>query len=116
MKNLLDAHMIAEEDVFYSRLKDGEASPKSSEEETLEAFEEHRLSKFLSDEIADLPADDESWMAKVTVLGEMIDHHVKGEETKIFRMARNQFTEEELSELNDEFESRRGEFAEKEAA
>lgn len=112
LKNSLDAHMIAEEDVFYSRLKDGE----TSKNEILEAFEEHHMAKLISDEIANLPLDDESWMAKVTVFKEMIDHHVEEEETEIFKRAKKQFTEEELSYLNEEFESRRDEFVEREAA
>lgn len=107
LKNTLDAHMIAEEDVFYSRLKE---SNEKSNDEVLEAFEEHHLAKVISDEITDLPVDDDSWMAKIHVFKEMVNHHMKREETTVFRQARKWFTKEELLELGDEFESRRGEF------
>jgi hemerythrin-like domain-containing protein len=106
LKNSLDAHMIAEEDVFYSRLKNN----KNSKVEILEAFEEHHMAKIISDEIANLSLDDEAWMAKVAVFREMIEHHVEEEESEIFKQARRRFDEKELEGLNLEFESRRDEF------
>jgi hemerythrin-like domain-containing protein len=106
LMNSLDAHMIAEEDVLYSRLREN----RKTRDEILEAFEEHHMAKIISDEIANLSLDDESWMAKVTVFKEMIDHHVEEEETEVFKKAKKLFSAVELAELNHEFESRRDEF------
>jgi hemerythrin-like domain-containing protein len=106
LMNTLDAHMIAEEDVLYSRLRENE----KTRGEILEAFEEHHLTKTIADEIANLSVDDESWMAKTRVLKEMIDRHVKAEENKVFKKAKKLFSRQELAGLNHEFESRRDEF------
>jgi hemerythrin-like domain-containing protein len=106
LRNSLDAHMIAEENVFYSRLQANE----NSRSQILEAFEEHHMAQIISDEIANLPADDDSWLAKLAVFKEMIDHHVEEEESEVFAQAKKQFTPSELEAINREFEIRRDEF------
>ncbi len=106
LMNALDAHMIAEEDVLYSRLRENE----KTKDIILEAFEEHHLAKIISDEIADLPVDDESWSAKLTLFKEIIDRHVKEEEKHVFKKAKKLFSSKQLVELNHEFVSRRDEF------
>lgn len=68
-------HTIIEEEVFYPGVKDA-----VKEDLEQEAYVEHDAAKAMIAEIlADTPEDD-FYEAKVTVLGEMIKHHVKEEE------------------------------------
>lgn len=80
----LSVHAQIEEEIFYPALR---AAIK--ETDLLDEAEvEHASAKEL---IAQIEAGDESdpkWEAKVTVLGEYIDHHVKEERRDIFTKAR----------------------------
>jgi hypothetical protein len=82
----LSVHTVIEEEIFYPACK-GEA-----EEDLLdEAYVEHDGAKVLVAEIAQGSPDDDFYDAKVTVLSEMIKHHVKEEEKPgegIFAQAR----------------------------
>jgi hypothetical protein len=71
----LSVHAQIEEEIFYPACK-GEA-----EDDLLdEAYVEHDGAKVLIAEIAAGSPDDDFYDAKVTVLSEMIKHHVKEEE------------------------------------
>jgi len=89
LSHVLDAltiHTNMEEQIFYPALrKAGGSEEKSS---VLEAFEEHASAKDLIAKIRSLPPRDETLTAKVTVLKEMIEHHVEEEESQIFSEAR----------------------------
>jgi hemerythrin-like domain-containing protein len=54
----------------------------------LEAFEEHASAKDLIAKIRALPPRDETLTAKITVLKELVEHHVEEEESQIFSEAR----------------------------
>jgi hemerythrin superfamily protein len=89
LAQLLDAltiHTNMEEAIFYPALrKAGGSDEKSS---VLEAFEEHASAKDLIAKIRALPPRDETLTAKITVLKEMIEHHVEEEESEMFSEAR----------------------------
>jgi len=89
LAQVLDAltiHTNMEEQIFYPALrKAGGSDEKNS---VLEAFEEHASAKDLIAKIRALPPRDETLTAKVTVLKEMIEHHVEEEESQIFSEAR----------------------------
>ncbi len=71
----LSVHTMIEEEIFYPACKD------NAEEDLLdESYVEHDGAKVLVAEIAAGSPDDEFFDAKVTVLSEMIKHHVKEEE------------------------------------
>jgi CO dehydrogenase/acetyl-CoA synthase beta subunit len=53
-----------------------------------EALVEHAGAKELIAQLEDMSPDDELYDAKVTVLGEQIQHHVKEEEGEMFPKAR----------------------------
>jgi hemerythrin superfamily protein len=80
----LTVHTIIEEEIFYPACKD------AVEEDLLkEAFVEHDAAKLLIAEIeANEDGSDEFFDAKVQVLSEQIDHHVKEEEEDLFPQAR----------------------------
>ena len=68
----------------------------------LEAVEEHRVAKWLLAEIAATAPDDERYEARVTVLIEVVRHHVKEEESDFFPDLRDVATRAELLDLGDE--------------
>ena len=77
---LLTVHATIEEEIFYpaARAADVEADLLD------EAEVEHASCKDLIAQIQTMDAHDELFDAKVTVLGEYIDHHVKEEEGELF--------------------------------
>ena len=82
---MLTAHAAAEEELFYPAARD-----VLGEDEDLidEADVEHGTAKDLIAQIEASTPDDPLYDAKVKVLGEYIDHHVKEEEGEIFPKAK----------------------------
>ncbi|QHE87119.1 hemerythrin domain-containing protein [Hydrogenophaga sp. BPS33] len=80
----LTVHAQIEEEIFYPALREA-----LSETDLLaEAEVEHASAKDLIAQIEAMDTADEMFDAKVTVLGEYIDHHVKEERNEIFPKAR----------------------------
>ena len=76
----LTIHTKIEEEIFYPACKD-----KVEEDLLKEAYVEHDAAKLLMAEIeAGSGQSDDYFDAKVQVLGEEIDHHVKEEEDELF--------------------------------
>lgn len=82
--NELTVHAQIEEEIFYP------ATRKAIKDEMLmnEAQVEHTSAKDLIAQIQDMNPGDPLFDAKVIVLGEYIDHHVKEERTEMFPKAR----------------------------
>ena len=80
----LQVHMEGEEKFLYPVLVEND----ESRELTLEAYEEHGVAKNLMKQFGRQTPGDERWMAKMKVLKEIIEHHVKEEEREMFKMAR----------------------------
>lgn len=80
----LSAHAQVEEEIFYPALR---ATLKDTDL-LAEAEVEHQSAKDLIAQIEAAPEADEKFDAKVKVLGEYIDHHVKEERNEIFPKAR----------------------------
>jgi hypothetical protein len=98
----LSVHAEIEEAVLYERIKE-DSKTKKDEDQILEAFEEHHVAKWLLFELRNLAPSDEKWGAKLTVLNEMIDHHVEEEESDCWKIARKLFSAEQLDEMGDEY-------------
>lgn len=71
----LSVHATVEEQLVYPLL-----AHDKKEDETAEAYEEHHVVKMMLAELADMKASDKKVKAKVCVLKEMVQHHVKEEE------------------------------------
>ena len=80
----LSVHAQIEEELFYPALR---AALKETDL-LAEAEVEHQSAKDLIAQIEGMGEADEMFDAKVTVLGEYIDHHVKEERNEIFVKAR----------------------------
>ncbi|HKP95582.1 MAG TPA: hemerythrin domain-containing protein [Fibrobacteria bacterium] len=108
LKMELTLHAEAEERFFYPRLE----PPKETHELTLEALEEHKVVKTL---LAELDEDDkgtEEWAAKLTVLRENVEHHVKEEEEELFRKAKAVLSREDAESIGEEIEEYKEEYSE----
>lgn len=94
----LTAHAEIEESIFYPAFK-GDVGTKKGEELTLEAYEEHNVIKFILGELPTVDPGDETFEAKVTVLKEIVAHHVEEEEGEMFPAAEKKLGAEKLEEL-----------------
>jgi hemerythrin-like domain-containing protein len=103
MRTKLQAHADAERKVLYKRLeKEGDEEARSF---AYEGAVEHELVEELLDQLNRSRAkDSEQWTAKMTVLKEMVQHHVEEEESTGFKAARSTLDSEELEALGDRFE------------
>ena len=79
----LTAHATVEEEIFYPATRADDTDDLLDEVEV-----EHGTAKDLIAQIEDMEPDDDLYDAKVTVLGEYIDHHVKEEEGELFPKAK----------------------------
>ena len=88
----LTVHATIEEEVFYPAVREG-----IDEEDLMdEAAVEHASAKDLIAQLEEASPEDDHYDAKVTVLGEMIDHHVKEEEDEMFPKARKAIDVDEI--------------------
>jgi len=78
----LAAHAALEEQLFYPALERN--VPPEDRPAILEAREEHKIVKRLIEELAELGPEDESFDAKMKVLGERVEQHAKDEERELF--------------------------------
>jgi hemerythrin superfamily protein len=101
---MLTAHATAEEELFYPRARE-----VLGDDEDLvdEADVEHASAKELIAQIEDGSPDDPLYDAKVKVLGEYIDHHVKEEEGEMFPKVRK--SDLDLDMLGEEIAARKAE-------
>lgn len=101
----LAVHAGIEEAVLYPALRERFAA--SEESDVLEALEEHHVVKLLLAELQSMPSESDRYTAKVTVLREIVDHHVDEEEDELFKQVRREFSRSELVELGDELTAAR---------
>lgn len=94
MRELM-VHARVEERIVYPRLREIE----KLEDTVKEGIEEHHVAEQLMEEIAQMAASDEQWMAKVSVLKEMVEHHVEEEEKELFPKASKELDKDEIEEL-----------------
>lgn len=102
--NELTVHARIEEEIFYPALR---AALKDTDM-LAEAEVEHASAKDLIAQIEAATQSDEMFDAKVTVLGEYIDHHVKEERNEMFPKARAA-RKLDLVAMRDELQARKEE-------
>lgn len=100
----LTVHAQIEEEIFYPALREA----IKDTDLLAEAEVEHQTAKDLIAQIESMPEADEMFDAKVKVLGEYIDHHVKEERGEIFPKARSA-RKLDLVAMRDELETRKEE-------
>jgi len=105
----LEMHTRIEEEIFYPAMR--ELPTKKAEEMVNEAYEEHHVVKLVLAELPQVDVEDERFDAKMTVLSELIEHHVEEEEDEMFKSAQK-LGPEKLEELGAEMQARAGEAGE----
>jgi hypothetical protein len=99
----LEGHTLIEEEIFYPAVRGLET--QKAEEMILEAFEEHHVVKLVLGELPRVNPEDERFEAKMTVLSELVQHHVEEEEKEMFKLAQK-LGKDELTSLGEQMEER----------
>jgi hemerythrin superfamily protein len=99
MKTALLAHAKSEEALIYPALR----AKRASHVEALEAFAEHQIIHELINELSRLNAGKDEFDAKLRLLKEVIMHHVREEESTVFRLMKKEFTGKQLKNFDEKF-------------
>jgi hemerythrin superfamily protein len=97
----LTVHAAIEEAIFYPAVR---REVPDLEDEILESLEEHHGVKWTCLELTQMDPSDDRYDAKVIVLSEHVNHHVKEEEEEWFPKVRDAMTRTRLTELGDAME------------
>ncbi|PZM81449.1 MAG: hemerythrin domain-containing protein [Candidatus Melainabacteria bacterium] len=81
----LYVHAKVEEDIVYPNV---EEEAENAQDLVDEAENEHRMVKYLMAELSQMTADEDQFDAKVTVLCELVTHHIREEEKEMFKKLR----------------------------
>jgi hemerythrin superfamily protein len=79
----LEVHATLEEELIYPAWQEHVAAQGLTDE----AFAEHHVVHTLIKELKNINPEDESYLAKFTILSEHVTHHIKEEEGKMFPQA-----------------------------
>jgi iron-sulfur cluster repair protein YtfE (RIC family) len=93
LANDLTAHMAIEQEIFYP------AAREADEDMVLESFEEHSIAELTLRRLLATDPDDKAFQARVTVLKELIEHHVSEEEDDLFPTVEKALGAERLESL-----------------
>jgi hemerythrin superfamily protein len=100
----LAVHAAIEEHHFYPAVK-----AKRTEDILLESLEEHLGIKRVIADLMEVDAEDETFDAKVKVLKEQVEHHVKEEESDLFPKVKKLFDKEQLEAIGQEMSAEQAE-------
>lgn len=92
LKEEITRHSHGEESAIYPLLKED----SKTEDIGWESVEEHSVVKYLLSRIDAASPETPDWKALVTVLKEVIEHHVEEEESEMFSKMRKAFSKQEL--------------------
>lgn len=98
----LETHTRIEEDIFYPAVR--EADEEELGDIVAEGVQEHHVVKVLMREIEDVSGE-ETFVAKMKVLMENVEHHAEEEETDMFPDVRERMGQPRLEELGAEMEA-----------
>jgi len=98
----LSTHVKIEERLFYSRLKN-DAEGEDELVDMYEAYTEHDVADHVLQLLKKGRKPDEKFKAELQVLGESVKHHVKEEESTVFKIARELLTQDERNKLGDDW-------------
>jgi len=102
----LTVHTTIEEEIFYPATK---PLSEDATENVAEGMEEHNVAKALMAELQDLEPGSETWIAKMTVLIESVEHHADEEEEELFPEVRSKTDAATRASLAEQLEARKAE-------
>lgn len=94
----LSLHAQAEEQVLYPTVRDRLPDLAATVQESLE---DHQLVSWELSTVTTLSADDERLDAKISVLAQLVGHHVEEEERDLFPKVRTGLSRRELQDLGE---------------
>lgn len=100
----LTVHTYIENEVMYPETR---SLVPGVEDDVLESYEEHHLADVLCTELAALTPDSEHFHAKVTVLIEVVEHHIVEEEDEWFPHVREALGRKQLQDIGVRLEQAR---------
>ena len=100
LKEELVPHIKAEESAFYPPL----LAKKEAREDALEGLEEHHVSELIQKELEMMPKGEDQWGAKMSVFKELVEHHIKDEESKVFKSAEKVLKPDEFENIMKKFD------------
>jgi hemerythrin-like domain-containing protein len=102
--NHLKVHTTIEEEIFYPAVK--EIGTEKAEDMMLEAVEEHHVVDLVLEELPQVDPAADTFEAKMTVLKELIEHHVEEEEQDLFPRVEKKLGDEKLEQLGKQMKTR----------
>jgi len=102
IRSELEVHSHVEEEIFYPTIR--EISPEGRKVIS-EAVKEHKEIDTLIGQIDRLPADDPNFEDRLQALMEQVEHHIEEEEREIFKIAEDNFSEEQRLEMGRKIEA-----------
>lgn len=106
IERALKTHSQIEEEIFYPAFK-AAAEKTDAEDLFYEAAEEHHVADMVLPALKAANPKSKEFTAKAKVLKDLIEHHIKEEETQMFAVARQLYDEDQLRELGDMLQARR---------
>jgi len=100
----LRTHMMIEEHIFYPAVL-AATDKKTTKALIPEAYEEHHVINLLLAELPELGAQDERFAPKITVLCELVEHHVEEEEQEMFPAAERDLDADALGDLAEQMQA-----------
>jgi len=100
LANNLVAHMAIEQDIFYPAVK------RLNEELINESYEEHALAEVALKRLIGSDPEDDEFLARVTALKDLIQHHVQEEEDELFPAVQGAMDKETLEQLGETMQQR----------
>ena len=97
----LETHTRIEEDIFYPAVREADEELGDA---VAEGVQEHHVVKVLMREVESVSGE-ETYIAKMKVLMENVEHHAEEEETEMFPDVRERMGEPRLQELGAELEA-----------
>lgn len=95
----LVAHMTIEQTIFYPAVR------SVKEDLVLESYEEHALAELALKRLLATDPHDVTFQAKITALKDLIERHVKEEETELFPLVEKALGDEKLEALGKEMKA-----------
>ncbi len=99
-------HSQLEEEVFYPAFK-AKTEDTDAEDLFYEAAEEHHVVDMILPALKAANPKSHEFAAKAKVLKDLIEHHIREEETQMFAKARQLFSDAQLRELGDLMQARK---------
>jgi iron-sulfur cluster repair protein YtfE (RIC family) len=100
LANSLAAHMAIEQDIFYPAIK------RVNEELVNESYEEHALAEVALKRLMATDPEDDEFLARVTALKDLLQHHVQEEEDELFPAVHAAMDKEALELLGESMQQR----------